>query len=508
MTTHKLPMNRQSDRVKTSYGWLPISIILAIATVLFTYQLGREGLWIDELFSIRDASAGNIIDVYKGASIRPLYYVLLNIWMSFGSSDAYLRSLSVIFALISIFLIYRLGRRLNGESTGLIAAALLALSPLFINHAQEVRMYALSVCMSLAGTVFLTNALLTPPEQRPSQKTVGGWALFRLLAIYTVPLNITLLFPDALIVLWRFRKRTDILLNFGVWLGLVVLLGAPSILAVSGDATPGSDYAQSRGQYLEPPGLNNLIYPLKFWMVPPQVVRLGKISHWFYKLLTLAIAGVIGAGLIRKHKSPALIWTAVWFVLPLLPIIIYSRIGAQIWEPRYVLFVCPYLFLLIAAGFSRLWQQWKPAAVTMGAIYLFSMGLAIHHYYNVQNRDDFRFNVATVEQYEQPGDAIVWGYTHDEPLRHYYKGKAEIQSLSMRDIETTAALQQWVSQLPSEYERLWLILDQPQKRVADEFKDAIASKYTITETYEDFGDFPGRFDKGSSVLLVTPLETP
>lgn len=501
-------MNRQNNRAKTSYGWLPISIILAIATVLFTYQLGREGLWIDELFSIRDATVGNIFDVYKETSARPLYYVLLNIWMMFGSSDAFLRSLSVIFALISVFLIYRLGRRLDGESTGLTAAALLTLSPLFINHAQEVRMYALSVCISLAGTVFLTEALLTHPEQSPSQKTIGSWALFRLLAIYTVPLNITLLLPDALIILWRFRKRTDVLLNFGAWLGLVVLLGAPSILTVSGDATPGSGYAKSRAQYLEPPGLKNLIYPLKFWMVPPQVVRLAKSTHWFYKLFTLLVAGVIGAGLIRKHKSPALVWTAAWLVLPLIPIIVYSHIGAQIWEPRYVLFVCPYLFLLIAAGFSRLWQQWRPAAATMGAIYLFAMVWAIHHYYDVQNREDFKFNVATIEQYEQPGDAIVWGYAHDDPLRYYYNGSAEVQWLAMSGIETTEALQQWVSQLPSNYERLWLVIDKPEKAVADEFREAIASKYIIRETYEDFGDFSKQFDKGSSVLLVSPLDSP
>lgn len=38
------------------YHCLPISLILFAATVLFTYRLEGEGLWLDELTSIQDAS--------------------------------------------------------------------------------------------------------------------------------------------------------------------------------------------------------------------------------------------------------------------------------------------------------------------------------------------------------------------------------------------------------------------------------------------------------------------
>ncbi|PWZ67890.1 glycosyltransferase family 39 protein, partial [Staphylococcus pseudintermedius] len=89
---------------------------------------------MDELFSIRDAK-----ELRLNVNIRPLYYILLRVWMQFGTSDAWLRGLSVLFGLGSVFLTYQLGRRLAGEKTGLLAALLLALSPLFINHAQEVR---------------------------------------------------------------------------------------------------------------------------------------------------------------------------------------------------------------------------------------------------------------------------------------------------------------------------------------------------------------------------------
>ena len=93
-----------------------------------------------------------------------------------------------------------------------------------------------------------------------------------------------------------------------------------------------------------------------------------------------------------------MIWMLGWLILPIVPIIGFSFISAQLWEPRYVLFVCPYLFLLIAAGFTRLWRQWRVAAIAAAMIYTLAMGGESTHYYNVQNRSDYLFNVETIEQ--------------------------------------------------------------------------------------------------------------
>ncbi|MGB3293799.1 MAG: glycosyltransferase family 39 protein [Phormidesmis sp.] len=494
MTTKRLQPEPLGTRLNVLPHWLPISTILIAATVLFTYRLGSESLWIDELSSIRDADQ-SLFTVYRTNQLRPLYYLLLSIWMKFGNSEAWLRSLSVIFAVISVFLIYRVGRRIAGEAEGLIAAALLTVSPLFINHAQEVRMYVLSLGLGLAGTLFMVDALLIEPTQRLKQKTLAGWWLFRVLAILTFPLNITLLLPDAIMVLQRFRRERSVLISFTKWAGLLLLFFLPAIAPIASDAAPSSEYAVDRTRYLDPPGLSNLIYPLKYWMVPPQVVRIGPIAHYFYKALTLPIVGLLGAALIQKHKSPALLYMGAWFILPLIPIIGFSRVAAQIWEPRYVLFVSPYLFLLLAAGFTRLWRQWKPAAIIIAAIYTIAMGGALAHYFTVQNRPDYRFNVETIEQYDQPGDAIVWGYEWDDPLRYYYDGGAGIYWQDMHAVTSSEDIRQWVSQFPTGYNRLWVVLDNHNK-IAYEVREVIAQDYSIEETY-DYAQF-------SEVMLLIP----
>lgn len=498
MTRH-LQADSLKATSKTLPHWLPISLILCVAAVVFTHQLGDESLWIDELFSIRDASQGSLFEVYKATSSRPLYYLLLSVWMQFGNGEVWLRSLSVIFAIISVFLIYRVGRRIAGQAEGLIAAVLLTASPLFINHAQEVRMYVLSICLGLAGTLFLADALLTQPERRPTQKTLAGWWLFRLLAILTVPLNVTLLIPDGMMVLWRFHRERSVLIDFAKWTVLLLLFFLPAVAPIARNSAPSSEYTVDRARYLDPPGLSNLIYPLKFWMVPPQVVRIGPIAHYFYTAFTLPIVGLLGAALIQKHKSPALLYTGAWFIIPLIPIIIFSWVAAQIWEPRYVLFVSPYLFLLLAAGFTRLWRQWKPAAIVIAAIYAVAMGWALMHYFAVQNRPDYRFNIETIEQYEQPGDVIVWGYEWDDPLKYYYDGTADTSWQDVHAVETPEDIQQWVSQFPNGYNRLWVVLDNTNK-IFQEVQGAIAHNYTLEETY-DYAHF-------SKVLLLIPRSSP
>ncbi|MFM6402770.1 hypothetical protein, partial [Planktothrix sp.] len=53
--------------------WLPITLILLLATILYLYQLGTEPLWQDEFYSIEDAETFNILD----PGVRPLYYMFL-----------------------------------------------------------------------------------------------------------------------------------------------------------------------------------------------------------------------------------------------------------------------------------------------------------------------------------------------------------------------------------------------------------------------------------------------
>ncbi|MGB3297705.1 MAG: glycosyltransferase family 39 protein [Phormidesmis sp.] len=475
--------------------WLPISLILGLATFLFTYRLESEGLWLDELTSVEDASL-SLKEVYLENQLRPLYYLLLKGWMQLGSGDGWLRGLGVIFAIISVFLIYKLGRRLAGEAEGLIAALIFALSPLVVNHAQEIRMYTLSLCMTLAGTLFLADALLTKRPQHPSRSALAGWCLFRLLAICTVPLNVTLLVSDAIIIFFRFRKERTVLISFVKWALLLILLWSPSALSTIQEASPSGTFASYHTE-TAPPGPAHVFRLLKLWTVWPFAVQDNAIAAKLYKLFTLSLAGLVGASLFRKHKSPAMLWTLIWLAVPLLLIITFSYLKIPIWELRYVLFASPYLFILLAAGITRLWKQWKVSAIVIGIAYLIAVSGGLVEYYTVQQRSSYKFNIATIEQYEQPGDAIVWSYYYTKALGYYYHGTADVYHSTIRDIKTDADLKKWVSQVPTGYNRLWLVED-GSNPLKEELEAEISETYDIKQSFD--------YEYGSKVMLLTPLK--
>ncbi|MGL4500445.1 MAG: glycosyltransferase family 39 protein, partial [Planktothrix sp.] len=206
-----LTSNRKNTR-QIFLEQIPILLILLLALGLRLYQLSTESVWIDEMLSIRDAQKFEFSLPY----LRPFYYILLKFWMQLGNSDAWLRGLSIIFSLGTIYFTYWLGYRIVGKSTGLIAAFMASASPLFINHAQEIRMYTLISFLSVAGTVALSYTL-----EQPTYKNLTGWTIARTFLILTNPNNILILVADTVLFGWKFRKQRQYLLAFG--LGLLVI---------------------------------------------------------------------------------------------------------------------------------------------------------------------------------------------------------------------------------------------------------------------------------------------
>jgi mannosyltransferase len=93
-------MHRPRPTTATRLGWL--ALILAVATGLRAYQLGRLSFWYDEVVTMRLArSAGPaaLIDLLGriDATRAPLQPLLLQQWLNlFGTSESAGRSFSVI----------------------------------------------------------------------------------------------------------------------------------------------------------------------------------------------------------------------------------------------------------------------------------------------------------------------------------------------------------------------------------------------------------------------------
>lgn len=131
------------------------------------------------------------IDVIKALAIDepqnpPLYYLLSRWWMQlFGDSVAVRRSLSACISLLAFPCIYWLCLELFESSlTGWIAIALLAVSPLHVLYAQEVRPYG-----AWTVTILLSSAALLWAMRLKTKLHWGTYAATLTLGLYTFTLS-------------------------------------------------------------------------------------------------------------------------------------------------------------------------------------------------------------------------------------------------------------------------------------------------------------------------------
>ncbi len=98
----------------------------------------------DTLLSLRD----------RVAMHPPFYYVVLHYVIKyFGNDILVLRSLSIIFSLLSIIVISQLGKKIFCQSAGLCSALLFATSPYCLQYNVMVRPYPLLTLLSLLSTL-------------------------------------------------------------------------------------------------------------------------------------------------------------------------------------------------------------------------------------------------------------------------------------------------------------------------------------------------------------------
>lgn len=425
------------NKTITTKPWLPLILILAIASFFYFHNLGNESLWEDEFYSIYDAKNIDITKASVFSHPRPIYFLLLQIWMFFGNNEAFLRSLSIPFGLGSITLIYLIGENLFNRSSGLIAAILLACSPLFINHVQEIRFYAVSVFLNLSGTLILIHAL-----KNPKKNMVYSWAFLRAITILTTPLNLLLLLPDCIIICCMFFREKSNLLIFFQGLVIIGVLWLPSAIFFVNEAAPA--YLKEWVNTNQKPGLAEVLIILKqFVFYPPYSSELPLTLNILYKLCTLLIVILTAIALTYQKKYSNILQVLAWATLPsgFVFILAFVRNSSGLWMARYLLIVCPYIFLLLSVGFLKVCHFKRIIAFLISIIYFLGISGGIYYYYKLPNRTDWRSAMQFIkDNHEEKDDIILYTVDADSVIQklilgasYYYDDFQETYLLSHKN---------------------------------------------------------------------------
>ncbi len=133
-----------------------LGTIIALALGLALPRLFLNLAWVEPLSANMAALDWRELSAkLHYESPAPLYFVLLKLWtMAWGESEVALRSLSLLFFVLSLFAISELGRELADERLGLFCALLVALSSsIGISYGVMARFYSLLLLLGV-GTLW------------------------------------------------------------------------------------------------------------------------------------------------------------------------------------------------------------------------------------------------------------------------------------------------------------------------------------------------------------------
>lgn len=206
---------------------LLLLVIIFLAFALRMARIGELHMWGDEAYSVFSAHRTLAAITFEGAENDPhppLYYYLLHFYMpAAGASELALRFFSVFPGLLTVALLYAIGKRLFNPQAGLAASAVAAIAPFAVYYSQEIRMYALAIFLTTLALYFFVR-LLNGNETR---RLWLAYALAMFLALFSLYQVAFVFLAEGLFLLTLFGKRRAFVLRWFAVSGTVVVLYLP-----------------------------------------------------------------------------------------------------------------------------------------------------------------------------------------------------------------------------------------------------------------------------------------
>lgn len=411
--------------------------IVLLGSFLLLYQLDANSLWVDELFSVEISECSDVVSVVNGVIERerrpPLYHLALHFWITtFGTSDFPLRSFSVIFGVLSLMVTFKMGRTLNGDRLGLLAAYLLAISPFFTLYSRMIRYYSLTMFLSLLSCLFFIQLL-------PERKAVFwiGYLVASALLIYTDYSALSLLMSQNLFLVLRWRGYKALLPRWILSQLSLLILFAPWLTVVVTHATRGTleaDFARGAFGYLI-----KLTYPFYSFSIGETLFPWQPLAT--IGLVVALVPFVLGIAFFAKEREHLLLLTVLLLVPLTFTIFLLSYIATDITflnVPSRTMFAGPFFYLIVAGGL--LWIKSTRWRALLLLIITIACGYSLRNYYTNQQFHNPIYVIpakemaAQVAMASQPGDVIVsdwdsaFGYYYakmDQGIPHFFSHSSE-----------------------------------------------------------------------------------
>ena len=281
---------------------LQLGAVLALATALRLWHLNGVGFNSDEaVYSGQGAAIANesgLDDLFPVFRAHPLLVqTFLSLGWRIGLDTGFERLVSVVAGVVTVYLVYELGRQLYGRRTGLVAALLLALMPYHVVVSRQVLLDGPMTMLATLTLLLLVRFVLTG---RAAWLYATGAAMG--LTFLAKETSIVLLFAIyaflALTPELRVRLR-----DLAVSMGVMVLVVAPFPLSLFLTGRSGTGESYLTWQLFRRPNHDWLFYATNV----PEVI--GPL------VLAAAVAGLV---ILRRPGSWPERLLLCWIAVPVL----------------------------------------------------------------------------------------------------------------------------------------------------------------------------------------------
>ena len=362
--------------------------LIGILFLIFLLGLGLrllnlnkpEGMWNDEYLTWEIAKASFPYEFFQ-AILRnchaPLHYIYLKLWiLAFSDSDVSLRMSSLVPGVLSIIIMFFVGReagKKTSDTAGLISAGLCAVSSFLIYFSQEVRIYSLLFLLSALNVLCALKTL-----ENPSKKNCMFFVLtsFLLLLEHTIGF-VFVFFSTVSLILFASKKskfKKFLLTALVVALIIFIPLAGLHIYNVMFNQQYFSQWwapfswaklAFFFTDLFSPYLVNITNAPPSFW----SMVYNGHTINWGFTLFAFIPLGIAAFCMVKalfdfdkKIRYILLTSFGVYFT-----VLIASLFGKILFLTKYMTEIYPLLILLCTAGFVSF--KSKGLKITLATVY-------------------------------------------------------------------------------------------------------------------------------------------
>ncbi|PCH69137.1 MAG: hypothetical protein COC01_02290 [Bacteroidetes bacterium] len=345
-----------------------IALGIAVICLIRFYKIDDASLWVDEAFSIFYAQQpiSNIIERATQGVNPPFYNILLHYWIKlWGISELATRSLSALFSVASIVLIFKFGKRYFNLQTAVFSAGILLVSNIHQFYAHEARGFAMVSFLCLWSFYVYLDLFKSSTKAK-----IVLLAIINALLLYSHLVTIFLLLSQLIGAVFLFRRNKEGLKSYLLSKLLTLLLYLPWIYVIFNiyeKYTTGNMVS-----WLQVPGISDLKW-LFVQFASNKWLIYGYLVLIVFSVFLLVQKKLFTSKQVDRNKFWILI---LWGFFPVLACFIFSQFIPVFW-PRYLMYSSVGLILFVSYLISIL--PFKSSIRTLIFLFFFSISFGVQN---------------------------------------------------------------------------------------------------------------------------------